>query len=133
MAGITVQRRRYRLFTAERPWGINNPRWELYAWGPIRQVTSAITGEPHMYVVVWIGDDQDDIDGDPLHDGVMPDNPGSGVVALVAHAYGPEQVRRVVAATIARGPAGAAPDSSDESSTPAQPPRPRIVSWREVR
>ena len=82
------------------------------------RICPPVAGDLSTYIVVWIGDDQDDVDGDPLHDDPMSDEPGHGVVALVAHAYGPEQVRRVVAATIMR---------------PSTAPHPKVVSWREVR
>jgi hypothetical protein len=105
-------------FSTERPWGRNNPLWQPYAWGPIRQDMTGSASDISSYIVVWIGDDQDDVDGDPLHDDPTSTNSGHGVVALIAHAYGPEQVRRVVAATIIR---------------PSTAPQLKVVSWREVR
>ena len=38
-----------------RPWGANNPRWQLFAYGPLGGA----------YVIVWAGDDPAETDGDP--------------------------------------------------------------------
>jgi hypothetical protein len=83
------------------------------------------TIDSRMYVLAWIGDDPSEIDDNPLIDGgaavagpqPVP-NPGAGVLALVAHAYGPGGTRRVIEATIARR----------ETEVGF-----RILSWRERR
>jgi hypothetical protein len=106
-------------FTSERPWGPDNPRWQLFAWGPFSARAPQMAGATDAYLVVWVGDDPGDTDGDPLRDGTE-DNPGRGTIALVAHAYGAGGTRRIVEATIARTP-------------PGVPLRTRVVSWREVR
>jgi hypothetical protein len=69
------------------------------------------------YVAVWVGDDSQENDDDPLVDGDESNgpNPGKGVLALLVHAYGPSTVR-VVEATVSRAPHGV-----------------RLVSWREIR
>jgi hypothetical protein len=56
--------------TAARPWGLNNARWQLYASGWLRDLAPG-TDAPHAYVVVWIGDDPLETDGDPLTDDVL--------------------------------------------------------------
>ena len=88
--------------TDERPWAKNNPRWQLYAYGPISDLTPTINS--NVYVVVWIGDDPSENDDLPLADGDESggENPGRGVVAMLAYAYGPTGTRRVIETTVAR-------------------------------
>ena len=88
----------------ERPWGTNNPRWQLYAHGPVDEMLPTESINSAMYVVVWMADDPSENDGKPLVDGDTANgaNPGRGVLSVLAHAYGPTGVRRVVEATIAR-------------------------------
>lgn len=91
--------------TDERPWGANNPRWQLYAYGPMNEMIETGTIDSRMYVVVWVADDPAENDDNPARDGDPPvsgsENPGRGVLAMLAHAYGPGGVRRVVEVTIA--------------------------------
>ena len=88
--------------TDERPWGANNPRWQLYAYGPMDAMLPTADINSNMYVVVWAADDPSENDGNPLQDGTLATNPGRGVIAMMAHAYGPQGVRRVVEVTLAR-------------------------------
>ncbi len=97
------------LNTDERPWGSNNPRWQLYAYGPLTDMIPTETINSSMYVVVWAADDPAENDNDPLKDGATPvedpdglGNPGKGVMMLLAHAYGPGGVRRVIEVTVGR-------------------------------
>jgi hypothetical protein len=103
--------------TPARPWGPNNPRWRLFAHGPVRELTSSGTIDSPVYVAVWVGDDPSENDGSPLVDGndAGGPNPGRGLLTLLAHAYGPSS-RRAVEATVARAGHGV-----------------RVLSWREVR
>lgn len=93
-------------YTDDRPWGKNNPRWQLYAYGPLEDITPMGTVNSNMYVVVWVADDPAECDDDPKKDGGAPVgcavNTGSGVLAMVAHAYGPGGVKRVIEVTVAR-------------------------------
>jgi hypothetical protein len=82
-------------------WGANNPRWQLFAWGPLSDVLPGTIRSP-MYVAVWIADDPADadsqthlIDGNPLRD-------LNGTLTVHAEAYGPAGTRKVVEITIAR-------------------------------
>jgi hypothetical protein len=84
------------------PWASNNPRWQLYAYGPVNDMLPTETINSQMYVVVWVADDPSENDGMPLQDGNTLDNPGRGVIALLAHAYGPDGTERVVEMTVAR-------------------------------
>lgn len=101
--------------TNDRPWGVNNPRWKLYAHGPITDMLPTAVINSPTYVVVWIADDPSENDNNPLKDGELvpncvppandPDacvNPGRGVVAMFAQAYGPGGVQRALEVTLAR-------------------------------
>jgi len=93
--------------TDERPWAKNNPRWQLYAYGPVTDLIPTATTNSNLYVVVWVGDDPSENDNKPLMDGEPPavaagGNPGKGVISMLAYAYGPTGVRRVIETTLAR-------------------------------
>jgi hypothetical protein len=86
----------------ERHWLTNNPVWQLYAYGPMTDLLPFGTESSPIYVVVMIGDDPSETDGDPLTDGNTAANPGSGVLSLRAEAFGPHGTHRIVEATVAR-------------------------------
>jgi len=91
----------------ERPWLQNNPRWQLYAYGPISQIIETGTVVSPMYVIVWIGDDASETDSNPAFDGgpqVEPytSNPGAGQVSMRAEAFGPGGIHRAIEVTVAR-------------------------------
>jgi hypothetical protein len=95
--------------TDERPWGVNNPRWQLYAYGPMSDMIPTGTINSRMYVIVWVADDPSENDdkpakdGDPMAAGKAPSpNPGRGVLSMLAYAYGTDGARRVVEVTVAR-------------------------------
>ncbi len=90
--------------TDDRPWAKNNPRWQLYAYGTATELIPTATTNSPVYVVVWIGDDPSENDNNPLVDGDESAglNPGKGVLSMLAYAYGPTGVRRVIETTIAR-------------------------------
>jgi len=88
--------------TNERPWGANNPRWQLYAHGPMNDMLPAATINSPFYVMVLVGDDPSENDGDPTKDGASLANPGSGVLALRAEAFGPRGTHKVIEFTVAR-------------------------------
>jgi hypothetical protein len=81
-------------------WGSNNPRWQLFAWGPLGDILPN-SFQSAMYVAVWIADDPADAplggvaDGDPLAD-------TNGTLTVHAEAYGPSGTRKVVEMTVAR-------------------------------
>jgi hypothetical protein len=101
--------------TPERPWGPNNPRWQLYAYGPLADVVPGARIDSPFYVVALVGDDASETDGNPLRDGA-PGEAGAGMVALRAEAFGPHRAHQVVELTVSRS-AGAI----------------RVVSFREMR
>jgi len=88
--------------TLERPWGLNNPTWQLFAYGKLNDVLPQGGINSPYYIVVLVGDDPSENDQDPLHDGVSTTNPGSGVLAMRAEAFGPRGSHKVVELTIAR-------------------------------
>lgn len=98
-----------------RPWGPNNPRWALFAYGRVRDLLPAGAIDSPYYVVVMIGDDPAENDNDPIHDGVAG-NPGAGVVALRSEAFGPGGTHKTVEVTVARAQGAI-----------------RALSWRETR
>jgi len=111
--------------TSERPWGLNNPRWSLFAWGGLNGLTLDAVNSP-FYVLVMVGDDPAECDNDPLVDGgpAVPPceedasvNPGAAVISLRAEAFGPFGTHKVVEATVARATNAGL----------------RMLSWREVR
>ena len=97
--------------TDDRPWGMNNPRWKLYAYGPMKAMLPTDTINSSDYVVVWIADDPSETDNDPTTDGAAGQNcvdaactanPGLGVLAMHAEAFGPGGVHRVIEITVAK-------------------------------
>lgn len=89
-------------YTNDRPWGPNNPRWQLYAYGPMKDMLPFESINSTTYVVVWVADDPSENDDLPLQDGTLATNPGRGVIAMVAKAYGPGGVERIIEVTLAR-------------------------------
>jgi hypothetical protein len=87
----------------ERPWGVNNPRWKLYAYANLKDMlpVSDTINSPY-YVIVMVADDPSENDGDPSKDGASATNPGSGVIAMRAEAFGPRGAHKVLEMTLAR-------------------------------
>ncbi len=95
-----------------RPWGANNPQWRLFAFGRLT---------PGAYVIAWVADDPSENDGDATRDGTDGNNPGSGILALRAEAFGLEGAHKVLEATVRRSVA--------ESGEPAI----EMLSWHDIR
>ena len=102
--------------TAQRPWGPNNPRWQLYAYGRLKDLLPNESIDSPYYVSVLVGDDPSETDALPLEDGSAA---GSGILVLRAESFGPRGVQKSVEMTVARPAAGQ--------------PGLRVLSWREVR
>jgi hypothetical protein len=103
--------------TADRPWGRNNPRWQLYAYAPLDLLLPPGSASSPFFVVLMAGDDPAENDDDPAVDGGAPvsgesSNPGTGALALRAEAFGPGGVHGRVDLAIRRSV--------------------RVLSWREV-
>lgn len=93
--------------TDERPWGANNPKWQLYAYGPLEDMIPTGTVTSRQYVIVWIADDTSENDNDPEKDGQAPVNGdpanlGRGVLSMLAQAWGPDGTTRTIEVTVAR-------------------------------
>ena len=82
-------------------WGANNPRWALFAWGPITDMLPNNQTDSPMYVVVWVADDPADAPPGGLPDG-NPQADTNGVLTLHAEAIGPSGTRKTVEVTVAR-------------------------------
>jgi hypothetical protein len=110
--------------TATRPWGANNPRWRLFVH-QLLPLPALPRPAPDIYVVVWIGDDAREADGDPTTDGAGAGQEGRYIVRARAEAFGHRGGRRAIEAELARmcvaGPAG-------EVCVPGS----RVQSWRAV-
>jgi hypothetical protein len=102
--------------TGDRPWGGNNPRWRLYARGPLAALVPGPPPDTRLYVALWVSDDPSETDGNPANDGADASNPGSGIIQMRGEAFGGGGAHRAVEATAARAGASL-----------------RIVSWRQVR
>ena len=94
-------------YSDERPWLINNPRWQLYAYGRLDDMIPTATVNSPFYIVVMVGDDPSETDNNPLKDGDTPvspatTNPGKGVIAMRAEAFGPFGVHKTIELTVAR-------------------------------
>jgi len=101
--------------TTDRPWGPNNPRWQPYAHGRLSDVLPGQIDSP-FYVILLVADDPAENDNDPGSDGSTGTNPGSGVIALRAEAFGVGGTHKAVELTVARDAGNA-----------------RVLTWHEVR
>ena len=123
--------------SAERPWGANNPRWKPFAWGYLDDIAPAGTVSSPFFVMVMVSDDSAENDGNPLRDGLVSCaqgqatgcNPGTGVIALRADAFGPFGAHKILELTVSRPDGGSEQDYNDASGQVGV----RILSWREVR
>jgi len=116
--------------TTDRPWGANNPRWTLFAYGPLANTLGPATVRSAFYVLALVGDDPSENDGNPSVDGLMvanTPNPGNGIAVLRGEAFGPRSAHKIVEATVAR--------LTIPPADPGEPPSTelRVLSWREVR
>jgi hypothetical protein len=98
--------------TSVRPWGANNPRWVLYAYGPLGTPLPG-AGAPCCYGVVLAADDPTELDGMPLVDTPDPDAAGHRVIALRVEAIGTSGAHAV-----------------REVALSAREGRFRVLSWR---
>jgi hypothetical protein len=76
-------------------WGVNNPSWRLYAWGPLANILPTQTVGSDAFVAVWVADDPSETDGNPMVD-------ANGVLTLHAEAYGAGGTRKIIEVTVAR-------------------------------
>ncbi len=114
-----------RAVTADRPFGPDNPHWRLFWYGPHASLASW-RYPAAAYIVVWVGDDSREVDGDPGRDGGGPAGEGGGVVRIRADAFGRDGGRRSVEAELARV-------CPREAGVPMCLPGIRVQSWRDLR
>ena len=103
------------------PGAPNRPEWRLFAHASLDRMISGAGTDPSPYVVVWIADDPDDVDGDPSVD-------SNDILIVRSCAFGVHGARRIVEATIFRESAldGAVAGGVTRSDV-------SMIAWREVR
>ncbi len=74
---------------------LNRPVWQLYAHGPMSSLLPAGQILAQGYVVVWVGDDPGENDGNPALD-------GNGTLLVHAEAFGEGGSHKVVEASAVR-------------------------------
>ena len=85
--------------TLERPWGPNNPFWQLYLFGPLSSF-AAFRFPASTYLLVWVADDGRESDGRPEIDGGA--EAGRHVLRARAVAVGRDGARTSVDAELVR-------------------------------
>ncbi len=86
-------------------WGPNNPKWRLFAWGPLTDILPNSVIDSPMYLAVWVADDPADATVDASGNLVPDGNPlvdMNGTLTLHAEAIGPAGTRKVVEVTVGR-------------------------------
>lgn len=111
--------------TRERPWGDDNPTWRLYLYGPLRTLAGFTRAAP-VYVLVWVGDDGREVDGNPDADGGGAAASGRDIVVIRAVAIGASGGRRGYEAEALRV-------CATREAIPVCQPGIRVQSWRDLR
>jgi hypothetical protein len=101
------------------PTSPDRPVWHLFAHAPFDRIVPGVDAAS-PYVVVWISDDVDEVDGDPAID-------SNDVVVIHAEAFGIRGGRRAIEATIYREQAMAAGLPGVIRSDV------QVLAWHEVR
>jgi hypothetical protein len=112
-----------RAVALERPWGANNPVWRPFLH--LRLSLPSPSRNHEAYVVVWIGDDGSERDGDPVRDGGGPASEGRYILKARAEGFARSGGRRAIDADVARLCSG-------EGSEAICLPGVRILAWRVV-
>ena len=115
--------------TSDRPWGANNPRWQLLAYAPLNALVPGGTLDSPFYGIVLVADDPSETDGDPARDGSDAGNPGSGIISLRAEAFGPRGAFRAIELTVSRPVLSQSADYNERAAQTGI----RVLSWHEVR
>jgi hypothetical protein len=99
----------------------DRPEWRLFAHASLERMIADDAGTAPPYVVVWIADDPDDLDGNPGRD-------SNDVLIVRSQVFGVGGVRQSVEATIARQSAldGAGAGGAMRSDV-------NVISWHDVR
>lgn len=131
-------------------WGLNNPVWRLYAYGPFDRLVGATLGTP-AYLIAWVADDPAELDDNPASD-------SNGVVLVRGRALGRGGLVREVQTALKRmvpyssGPSEGPPTGGISGPSPrvglarilrdpvavvgsrqVTSPAVQILAWREVR
>ena len=110
-------------YTSDRPWGPNNPRWRLFVHAPFPALPALPRPVADAYVVVWIGDDAREIDGDPVVDGGGAGLEGRYVVRARVESFGARGARHTIEAELARA-------CLVEAGIERCAPGVRVLAWR---
>ena len=110
-------------YTADRPWGPNNPRWRLFIYTPAPPLPPMPRSAGPAYIVVWIGDDARETDDDPTTDGAGAGQEGRYVVRARVESFGGRGGRHALEAELARV---CTVEEGGESCRPGT----RVQSWR---
>jgi hypothetical protein len=97
----------------------NRPVWHLFAHAPLNRIVPGVSADS-PYVVVWVADDADEVDGDPSSD-------SNDVVEIHAEAFGVRGGKRAVEVTLYREQAMAAGLPGVMRSDV------QVLAWHEVR
>jgi Tfp pilus assembly protein PilX len=119
LARLTTERQtESNLFYPDTP---DRPVWRLFAHASLNRMIAGDAGTAPLYVVVWVADDPDDLDGDPGRD-------SNDILIVRSYVFGVRGARRAVEATILRESAldGAASGGVTRSDV-------SVIAWREVR
>jgi len=79
--------------------GVNTPVWRLFAWGLMNQMVPAAPAKAGAYLAIWVADDTEETDGNPLAD-------ANGALLVHAEAFGPGGGRRAADALLKRAAGG---------------------------
>ena len=110
--------------TLDRPWGSNNPRWQPFLFTPLPALGTFVQHLP-LYLIVWVGDDGRETDGDPVRDAAA-DSFGHGVVQIRSEVFGASGARSAIQALVTRV-------CWTENMVERCLPGVRVQSWREMR
>jgi hypothetical protein len=111
--------------TGDRPWGSDNPVWNLFAYGPLDAVLPTI--DSSFYVLVMVAGDPAGRDGDPARNSPAEGGSVIEIISLRAEAFGFRDAHKVIELTVGRVRRQGGPDGQ-ESVGPV-----RVLSWREIR
>ena len=116
--------------TADRPWGVNNPVWRLYAYGPLGDVfADANALDPGYYVMVLVADDPTGSHRVRADGQAAPTREG---IALRADAFGPRGTHAVIEVFASRDLTDT-PNNEKDYNPGTGPLSMKILSWCEVR
>jgi hypothetical protein len=99
----------------------DRPAWRLFAQAFLDRITGADIRSSPPYVLVWVADDPDDLDGDPSRD-------SNDVLLIRSQVFGVRHIRRSVEVTLRRRSAIDAAGAGGSLRTDVD-----VIAWREVR